>query len=130
LSLSATRTLSALAVSAGCARRPFPAMLMDFVAQIRNLIGEISSRFLPARRCDQHTDSYAAPHSNGQRNGCAEYVGFFFAARCVGGTTDAVGHNTDNPGIFKLHHYRHGAVVEAKSHSMSEWRRGRDLNLP
>jgi hypothetical protein len=93
LSLPATHP-SALAVSAGCARRLFLAVLIDFVAEVRNLIGEISSRLLPARRCYQHTNSYADPHSDGQRNGFAEYVGFFFAAKCVGGTTDAVGRKT------------------------------------
>jgi hypothetical protein len=83
-----------LAVSSGCARRLAPAVRMDFVADVRNLIGDISSRFLPARRCDQHTNSYADPHSDGQRNGFAEDMGFFFAAKCVGGTTDAVGRST------------------------------------
>jgi hypothetical protein len=61
------------------------------VSEVRNPIGDVSSRFFPARRCDQHTNSYADAHSDGQRNGFAEYVGFFFAAKCVGGTTDASG---------------------------------------
>jgi hypothetical protein len=67
---------------------------MDFVSEVRNLIGDISPRFFAARRSDQHTNSYADPHSDGQRNGFAEYVRFFFAAKCVGRTTDAVGRST------------------------------------
>ena len=54
-----------LAVSAGCAHRLFPAVLMDFVSEVRNLIGDIGSRFVPARRCYQHTNSYADPQSDG-----------------------------------------------------------------
>jgi hypothetical protein len=84
----------ALAVSAGCAHRLFPTVLMDFVSEVRNLIGDISSRFVPARRCYQHTNSYADPHSDGQRDGFAEYVRFFFPAKSFGGTTDAVGRGT------------------------------------
>jgi hypothetical protein len=64
------------------------------VPEVRNPIGDVSSRFLPACRCDQHTNSYADPHSDGQRNGFAEYLRFFFAAKCVGRTTDAVGRST------------------------------------
>src|ERR1700730_706181 len=67
---------------------------MDFVSELRNLIGDISPRFFAARRCDQHTNSYADPHSDGQRKGFAEYVRFFFTAKCVGRTTDAVGRST------------------------------------
>jgi hypothetical protein len=64
------------------------------VSEVRNPIGDVSSRFLPACRCDQHSNSYADPHSDGQRNGFAKYVRFFFAAKCVGRTTDAVGRST------------------------------------
>jgi hypothetical protein len=67
---------------------------MNFVAEVRNFIGDVSSRFLPARRCYQHTNSYTDPNSDGQRNGLAEHVGFFFATKCVGGATDAVGRST------------------------------------
>jgi hypothetical protein len=95
-SMSVTFSLpafSALATSAGCARRLCPAVRMD-LPEVRNPIGDVSSRSLPACRCDQNTNSYADPHTDGQRNGFAEYVRFFFAAKCVSRTTDAVGRST------------------------------------
>ena len=39
-------------VSPSCALRFFPSALTDFVAEVRNLVGDVGSRFFTAGRCD------------------------------------------------------------------------------
>ena len=41
-----------LAVSPGCALRLFSGALTDLVAEVRNLVGDVGSRFFTAGRCD------------------------------------------------------------------------------
>jgi hypothetical protein len=66
-------------------------LLTDFVAQVRNLVGDVGSCFFTAGRCDQQTDSDADSHANQQSAYFADYSGFFFPAKDIRGTAQAVG---------------------------------------
>jgi hypothetical protein len=77
-------------VSPGCALRLFPDVLTDFVAEVRNLVGDVGSRFFTASGCDQQADSHADPHPDSQSNSFAEYLRIFLAAKRVGGAAQAV----------------------------------------
>src|SRR5204863_9494131 len=77
-------------VSPGCALRLFAGALTDFVAEVRNLVGDTGSRFFSTSRCDKDANSYADANSDQQSADPAEYLRIFLAAKCVGRTTKTV----------------------------------------
>jgi hypothetical protein len=52
-----------LAVSPSCALRFFLSALTDFVAEVRNLVGDVGTGLLSASRCNQQADSNANPRT-------------------------------------------------------------------
>ena len=78
-------------MSSGCGLRLFPSALTDFVTEVRNLVGDVGSRFFAASGCYQQANSYADAYSDQQSTYFAEYLGIFFAAKSVGRAPQAVG---------------------------------------
>src|SRR6266849_10601563 len=79
-----------LLLGPGCALR-LPLALTDLFAEVRNLVGDVGSRFFTAGRCDWQANSYADAHPDQQGTYFAEDVRILLASKRVSGTPHALG---------------------------------------